>query len=393
MDEQGPDKRRWRAGWTEPALLAAVLVATLLPRLGTLPLALGGGELRQWDGDSAYHLKRILGAMERFPSLLRFDPELAWPDGAACPWPDGFDLLAAGWGLVAGLGDPARGAMAVLLFTPVLALLVAWAAMDLARLVVPDGPAKPAAVAAAGVLTSLAPSGVSLSTIGYLDHHVAEILLALLLAGWALRRFPGPCTTWARSPAAWEAWGALAATVSLWVFAGGILYVALAAALVGVAIVAAERPRLVGSGAPALAIAAGASALLALPAIGAHGQALSYRLPSLLQPLLVAAGATGLGLAVLATRLVRGRLARAGLLAALGLALALVAAVVLSGVTREIGRASPAGSSARTPGSRPSRSSSPSGSASRASSSRSSWSSARSASARPSSWSPAPRSR
>ncbi len=161
--------------WLRGSAFAAVLVASVWPRLATLRLVFARGELMQWDGDSAYHLKRILHAIEHFPSLLRFDPQMNWPDGAPCPWTDGFDLLAAAWGLLAGLGDPSRARMAVLVFTPLLALLAIWAAIDVARLVVPDGPAKEAAVLAAGLLTALAPPTIYQSQVGFLDHHIAEL--------------------------------------------------------------------------------------------------------------------------------------------------------------------------------------------------------------------------
>jgi asparagine N-glycosylation enzyme membrane subunit Stt3 len=308
----------WR--WFEPALFVAVLVTTILPRLGTLHLVFARGELQQWDGDSAYHLMRIRDAIARFPSMIRFDPAMAWPDGAACPWPDGFDYLAAAWGLLAGLGDPQRAELAVLLFTPILAVIGVWAAMDLARLVVPDGPAKSGAIAAAGLLTSVAPTTVYFSSVGFLDHHIVELISALLLCGWALRRFPGPSASWASSPWRWEAAGAAIATLSLWLFAGGVLYVALAVVLVAVALLAEERPRLAGSGAPALLAAAAVSALLAMPAVRAHGRVLSYQFPSYLQALLLAVAGAGLALAVAVARLARRPPVRLAVLLAAGLA-------------------------------------------------------------------------
>jgi asparagine N-glycosylation enzyme membrane subunit Stt3 len=280
-----------RVRWFEYGLFASVLVTTILPRLSTLRLLFARGDVQQWDGDSAYHLLRIRHAIAHFPGMIRFDPAMAWPDGAPCPWPDGFDYLAAVWGLLAGFGDPQRAELAVFLFTPILAALGVWAAMDLARLVVPDGPAKPGAVAAVGLLTSVAPTTVYFSSVGFLDHHIVELISALLLGGWALRRFQGPAASWTASPLRWEMAGALIATLSLWLFAGGILYVALAVTLVAVAVLVDERPRLVGSGAPGLAAAALLSALLAMPAVHAHGRALSYQFPSYLQAMLLGVAA------------------------------------------------------------------------------------------------------
>lgn len=335
MQEEVTDRPR-RAAWAKAALFGAVLVATIAPRLTTLKLVFAQGELMQWDGDSAYHLKRILHALERFPHLPRFDPAMNWPAGAACPWPDGFDLLAAAWGLVMGLGDVQRATVAVLLFTPMLALVAIWAAMDLARLVVPEGPAKESAVAAAGLLTSVAPGVIYQSQVGFLDHHIAELIAALLLSGWALRRLDGAAPRGDRG-VAWEVGGSLATIFAVWTFAGGVLYLALACAIVLVAVLREERPRIVGSGAPGIAAAAIVAAALTVPALRAHGRMLSYQFPSLLQPLLVAAAAAGLSLGVVATRIARRPLARAGALAGLVLSLAAVAAVAFPAAVREIG--------------------------------------------------------
>ncbi len=336
MDESGTVRWRWwRDGWPQAVTLGAAFLATFWARLPGARLVFAQGELLQWDGDSAYHLKRILYALQHFPGLLRFDPAMNWPAGAPCPWPDGFDLLAAGWGLLLGFGDPARATVAIMLFTPMLALLAMWAAMDLARLVVPEGPAKGAAVFAAGVLTGLAPSSLFQSQVGFLDHHICELLAAMLLFGWALRRLPGPGAPFSRSPAAWEIGGALATVFALWVFAGGVLYVALACAVVVAALILDERPRIVGSGAPALAAGAAISALLTWPAIRAHGRMISYQFPSLLPPLLVALAAGGVAVSVLVTRLTKRRAARIGLLGLLGPALLAGAALSLSQAANE----------------------------------------------------------
>jgi dolichyl-diphosphooligosaccharide--protein glycosyltransferase len=324
-----------RSEWIRGGALAGVLLLAILPRLSGLRVVFSRGELLQWDGDSAYHLKRILFAIAHFPSLPRFDPAMSWPAGAVCPWADGFDLLAAAWGLVAGLGDPRRATIAALGFTTILGLLAVWAAIDLARLVLPDGPARESAALAAGLLTAVIPSGVYLSQFGFLDHHIAELLSFMLLAGWALRRHRR-----ADAPAvdglAWELGGALTATFAVWVYSGGVLYVGMAFAVVLVALVLDERPAFLGSGVLALATAAGVVALLTIPAVRAHGAVLSYRFPSLLQPLLVGLAAATLGLAWAVTRFVNGLGRRLTLLASASLTAAAVLVIFVPGAAPEI---------------------------------------------------------
>lgn len=309
--------------------LAITLVIAIWPRLHSLPVLFRRGEPLQWDGDSAYHLKRMLHAVARFPELPRFDPSVNWPAGGYCHWPDGFDLLGAAWGLLAGMGSAERSAMAVLLFSVVVALFAVWAAMDLARLILPHDETTEGAVAAAGLLTAVLPSSVFHSQVGYLDHHIAELLSFLLLAGWALRRVPRPDAVPAVPWIAWEAAGAAGVTFALWVYSGGILYVAIAAAILLVANLRDPQPRWIASGALALCAGSVAVALLTLPSLRAHGRLFSYTFPSLLQPLLTAMAGASLAMAVLVSRYARRPLRRTALLGALGLlAVGLVALAV-----------------------------------------------------------------
>ncbi len=133
----------------------------------------------------------------------------------------------------------------------------------------------------------------------------------------------------------WEIGGALACTFTLWVFSGGVLYVAMAAAMLVVALLREERPAIVGFGAPVLAAGALLTGLLTLPALRAHGRLVSYQFPSLLQPLLVAGAAMGLGLIVATARVARGRGRRAALLLGLGTAALALATVLLPQVGQQ----------------------------------------------------------
>lgn len=304
-----PRRRRAVSRIAAAVALAAALSAAGWARLAEAPRVLGQGELVPMDGDSAYHLRRILWAVERFPALPTVDRFMNWPDGAPCPWADGFDLLGAALARAAGgVGSRPRAELAGALLPVILGLLVVWATMDLARLGARRGPAartRASGVAlAAGLLVALLPQAVASSRFGRPDHHVAEALSMLLLAGWSLRE---PSTR--RGGALrFEAAGAAAAAFACWTFTGGPLYVALAAGLLALRAVRSARPALLGSGAPGLLAGGAAAALLAVPALRQHGRALSFQLPSLLQPALVAVAAGAVALAVAAAR----RLPRSG---------------------------------------------------------------------------------
>jgi hypothetical protein len=118
--------------------------------------------------------------------------------------------------------------------------------------------------------------------------------------------------------------------MTLWVFSGGVLYVALAAVPLGLAALAAPRPaRVVGSGAPALMAGALAAALATIPAIRIHGQLISFVVPSLLQPCLVALAGAALAAAIGSGRWSRGKGPAAGTAIAIAAAGGVVGIVLL----------------------------------------------------------------
>jgi hypothetical protein len=292
-----------------------------------------GGESFPVDGDSHYHLRRIEGALHG--AIPIFDPLMNWPKGGYAPWADGFDILGAGFAAFVGCGGSRpETRLAIFLWPVVLGVLVIWATIELARRLVPRADAW--TPLAAGLVAAFVPELVTTSSIRLVDHHVAEALSMLLLGIWCLRRFP---VEGEEPPGVvWEAWGAAAVALALWLFSGGVLYVALAAVPLGMAALLAERPsRLVGSGALALLVGALAGAVVSVPDLKVHGRLLSFLNPSLLQPALVGLSAVGLGAAVLASQRLahRPRWERgAGSLATAALALG-GAALLVPGLGRE----------------------------------------------------------
>ncbi len=332
-----------RSGWRRlawPLGFAAVLAVAAWARLSNAPAVLASGEMLPPDGDSAYHLLRILRTAERFPRVPTFDPDMNWPAGGACPWADGFDVGGAGFVLaLGGAGEPQRAALLAGLYPVVLGLLVVWATMALARAVAPAAVREPVALAS-GLLAALLPQGVAASRLARVDHHVMEALAMVLLARWALDR-PEEGAAGPPRRVGFEIEGALLSAGAVYVFSGATVYVALAAAVAMGSILrqpGASPP--LGSGAPGLLGGGALAAALSLPAISGHGHWLSFAFPSLLQPALVAAAGVGLALAALATRILprAGLAGRAAAARAAGAAGAAVAAVVLPGLAAEVAR-------------------------------------------------------
>jgi hypothetical protein len=320
----GPDERGTR-GWLRGGVaLAVVLAIAAWARVARFESTLVSGGITGQDGDAAYHLRRMMAALSDFPQIPTFDPMMNWPRGGAAPWSDGFDILGAGFGwLAGGWHSPQAAQMGLLLWPVVLGLLAVWAAMQLTREVA--GPDAMTAPFAAGLLEAVAPVSIGISSFAATDHHVAESLSMLLLAVWVMRGLGAADRDEGRGRWGWELGGACAVALALWLFSGGVLYVGIAALPLGlVALLSRERRDLVGSGAPALLLGALLSALLTLPAIQGHGRPFSFMFPSLLQPALVALAGVTVVAAVTAGRLAQGRhrVLRSGI------ALAFVAMVV-----------------------------------------------------------------
>ena len=273
------------AGWTRLARVAEVLHPDALLPVG---------------GDSAYHFRRSVMAVESFPSVPVFDPLMNWPAGGDCHWGPGWDLLGAALVHLSGQSGDPRGAAVVLAALPVMAgVLLVGLVMGLGRRLGGGSTA-----VAAGLVAAVLPVSVAMGRFGRLDHHVGEALAMAALGWWALagaRARESPLGRLLH-----ETLGAAVVFAALQVFAGSVVYVAVATVLVMGLELTAERPSWLGG--PGLLVAGAVGLALTAGAVEHHGQPWSYYFPSYLQPTLVLVAAFGCGAASLAVRLVeRGR--------------------------------------------------------------------------------------
>lgn len=334
--------------WPWLAALAGVLGLAAWTRLARLAEVLHPDAVLPVGGDSAYHFRRSLMTVESFPSVPVLDPLMNWPHGGDCHWGPGWDFLAAALVQLTGqAGDP-RAAAVVLAIFPLLGgvLLVALVAGLGKRL------GGWTAALAAGIVAATLPVSVAMSRFGRLDHHVGEALAMAALGWWALEG-ARPRTAPHRR-LLHEILGAVVVFAALQVFAGSVVYVAVATVLVIGLALSAERPGWLGG--PGL-LAAGLLGLdLAVPAVAHHGQPWSYYFPSYLQPSLVLVAAFGCAAASAATALVgrerigagvlAGRLAALAGISVLGLGSAALlwpeaADGLLAGVQGFVGRSDP----------------------------------------------------
>ena len=317
---------------------AAILAMAAWARLAIYPHVFARGEvIPQIDGDSFFHVKRILATLREFPRIPRFDPWMNWPDGAVIPWADGFDLGGAFFALLVGgrvRGDVAP--VAVALWPVVIGVLTVAATYRLVRICLPSRAWIPAALAAAAG-AALVPGSISIGLLGRVDHHGAEALVLILLVSWAMRAFPAAAS--GALPRSWrfEAGGALLSALGVWVFIGSPVYVAIVSPPLVLA--AVRSGRLLGSGGIGLLGGAALSLLLSLPFVRVTGEPWTFRIPSLLQPLAVAAcGAGVLAGAWVLTGAGRVRVRRAMLVVAAG-AGGIVALGIATSALTQVGEA------------------------------------------------------
>jgi len=165
------------------AVAAAVVVFWL--RTASAPIVFPApGEVRLFDTDPYYHLRHARYAAAHFPHLQRWDPGL-YPNGQPGAYVGLFDLTIAASALVAGGGhaSPELVERVAAWVPPVIGSLAFLALFWLGRLA-----AGPIAGALATLFLLLDPGLFgNRALLGYPDHHVAEVLLGLLVAGGLCR--------------------------------------------------------------------------------------------------------------------------------------------------------------------------------------------------------------
>jgi dolichyl-diphosphooligosaccharide--protein glycosyltransferase len=144
------------------------------------------GQTHFSDGDSYYHLRRIVFNLVSFPRTLERDPYLNFPDGAQAIWPQTLDWLLAL--LLRPFFAPEGGVLSMALqqdiervlvwLPPVLGAATVWLVY---RIALRHFGARVALVS--GSILSVLPAHYWYSQIGFLDHHVVVALAATWLLG------------------------------------------------------------------------------------------------------------------------------------------------------------------------------------------------------------------
>ena len=156
---------------------AAAFVAALSFRVANAPVVLAGGIPQIGVLDDLYHFKRMAFTAAHFPDVLEFDVDRG-QRGEFCPWPPLYDFAGGTVARLCGASDPG-GVLRVVVWIPPLvsALFIgAIAALLALRAGWPAGVAIAIALAASPFL-------IAESSIGDIDHHYLESVLAVGIAG------------------------------------------------------------------------------------------------------------------------------------------------------------------------------------------------------------------
>ncbi|PSQ45955.1 oligosaccharyl transferase, archaeosortase A system-associated [Halobacteriales archaeon SW_7_68_16] len=210
---------RW---YTVPAV-GAIMAFMLWVRLQAMDRFVRGGDVFFAGNDAYYHFRAVSYTVRNFPSTITYETWTRFPTGTYVgQFGTLFDQLIATAALIVGLGSPSDQtiAMTVLVAPAVFGALVAVPVYFAGRRLGGRG----GAVGGVLLLALLPGTFLRRSTVGFADHHVAEVLLqtaalaaTMVALGVAARDKPIYTQFFDRS-----AWSGLRPTV-LWSAAAGLL--------------------------------------------------------------------------------------------------------------------------------------------------------------------------
>lgn len=128
--------------------------------------------------DAVYHMRLVHNTIHHFPWRVFFDPFTHFPFGNQIHFGPLFSLIIVATSLIAGLGHPTPELINIVgaYIPPVMGVISLVPAYFIAR----ELCGKTAAIITAFILTFLPGEFLQRSTLGYVDHHVAEVLFSTL---------------------------------------------------------------------------------------------------------------------------------------------------------------------------------------------------------------------
>jgi len=158
-------------------LLFLIILIGFKIRLFTFPQVFEQGRIVFLEADPYYHMWRVFSFIDTFPGTFFFDPFINYPYGALVAWPPLLDQIIAIISLIAGFGNPGMYLVETIgAFMPVI--------LGIFSIISVYYIAKEIFNERVGLYSSLLiavmPAHAQISFVGFVDHHIAEVLISVL---------------------------------------------------------------------------------------------------------------------------------------------------------------------------------------------------------------------
>ena len=157
--------------------LVLILLIGLIVRLFTSSQVFEQGRIVFLEADPYYHMWRVFSYIDTFPKTFFFDSFINYPYGVVVGWPPLFDQNIALISLIAGLGKPDIHLIETIgAFMPViLGVFSIISVYYIAKEIFNERIA-----IYSSLLLAVMPAHAQISFVGFVDHHIAEVLISVL---------------------------------------------------------------------------------------------------------------------------------------------------------------------------------------------------------------------
>jgi oligosaccharyl transferase (archaeosortase A-associated) len=166
-----------RPGYNSYIFLVLILLIGLIVRLFTYSQVFEQGRIVFLEADPYYHMWRVFSYIDMFPRTFFFDSFINYPYGVVVGWPPLFDQIIALISLIAGLGKPGVHLIETIgAFMPViLGIFSLISVYYIAKEIFNERIAL-----YSSLLLAVLPAHAQISFVGFVDHHIAEVLISVL---------------------------------------------------------------------------------------------------------------------------------------------------------------------------------------------------------------------
>lgn len=167
----------------ESIILLALFLVAFFVRMITYSSIFVGDNVRFLEFDPFYHMRRVVSFVVNFPHIWSFDTYIDYPYGNSPGWPPLYDWTIALISYIVGLGHPSRHLIETIgVYFPVFlgslsVVVIYFLSKDIFDNKNKGDNWKIGVIS--GLLLAVIPAFTQISFLGFVDHHVAEVLLSI----------------------------------------------------------------------------------------------------------------------------------------------------------------------------------------------------------------------